>query len=159
MLNRVNQWGPLLYLALCTVSPANADDKPKVSLILSKATALRDTNAYFGCEFVIENSTGKEVKVQSNFYSAFDWLKVIVTTKDGKVLAQQSQTLHQSPRAEKSEFLIKNGRTSDKVGIVVPNFPKDVSVVKIRLVGTLPDNEKMHKLETEAIEIEVKSKK
>src|SRR5262245_53864732 len=79
------------------VAPA-AGPKPVVSLLLQKASAERwGKDIHFRCEVALNNDTGRDLAVRSHFFSAFDGLELTVTTPEGKVLAQQGYTFHQSP--------------------------------------------------------------
>src|SRR6266849_3901454 len=104
----------LAVILLSIERPAVAEEsKPAVSLILSKASAERDEHdTTFRCAAVLDNATGKDLSVRSSFSSAFDGLELVVTTKEGKTLAQQLYTFHQSPFAPPSrDFTLKQGST------------------------------------------------
>src|SRR4051812_3343343 len=90
------------------------EPKPMVSLKLSKPSAERDGNrTRFRCEAILDNATGRDLTVRSHFNSAFDGLELVVTSKDGKILAQQSYTYHQSPVSPKErDFILKKGDTT-----------------------------------------------
>jgi len=134
------------------------EPKPIVSLILSKVTAERSgDDTLFRCEVSLDNATGKELSVRSNFFSAFDGLEVVVTTTDGKTLAQQTYIFHQSPFAPPGrEFVLKKGSTAKTLAFPVQAFPGDVKVVKVRVVGTLPGSSYQRILSTETIEVKIK---
>src|SRR5436190_849739 len=90
------------------------EPKPMVSLNLSKPSAERTGNRILcRCEAILDNATGRDLTVRSHFNSAFDGLELVVTTKDGKILAQQSYTHHQSPVSPKEmDFMLKKGDTT-----------------------------------------------
>src|SRR5260370_41805070 len=104
----------LATIFLSTGRPALAEEpKPTVSLILSKASAERDEHdTTFRCAAALDSATGKDLTVRSSFSSAFDGLELVVTTKEGKTLAQQPYTFHQSPFAPTGrDFTLKQGST------------------------------------------------
>jgi hypothetical protein len=135
-----------------------AAEKPGVSLLLSKASAERQQgDVLFQCEAVLDNDTGDPLKVKSNFSSVFDGLELIVTDKDGKTLAQQGYTWHQSPFSSSGrDFVLKKGATSAKIVFPIGGLPNDSKVVKVRLVGMLPGSAYNRILSTETLEIKVK---
>jgi hypothetical protein len=151
-----------LVLSACVVlaaaGPLAADDaKPAVSLHLLKATAERSpAHTLFRCEVNLDNQTGGDLVVRSNFTSAFDGMELVVTAPDGKVLAQQSHSFHQSPFAEAREFTLKKGLTAADVRFPIGDLPADVRTVKVRLVGTLTGSAYGRILSTETLEIPVK---
>jgi hypothetical protein len=154
-----------VFMVLLTASLAGvgmtsfADDSvPAVSLLLSKASAeLRGQDTLFRCEVVLDNATGRDLAVWSNFSSAFDGLEVVVTNPKGKVLAQQGYTFHQSPFAPPPrEFPVKQGRTVRTLVFPVAGLSKAASSLKIRLVGTLPGSGYERILSSETLAIEVK---
>jgi hypothetical protein len=139
--------------------PALADEsKPTVSLLLSSASAERDEHdTLFRCEVLLDNATGKELTVRSNFSSAFDGLELVVTTREGKTLAQQPYTWHQSPFAPPGrDFTLKQGSTTATLVFPIRDLPGDVKVLKVRLVGTLPGSAYRRILSTETVEVKVK---
>src|SRR6478735_4636230 len=77
-----------------------AEPVPAVSLLLTKGTAERwEKDVHFRCEITLENALGRDLAVRSNFGSVFDGLELVVTTAEGKVVAQQGYTFHKSPFA------------------------------------------------------------
>ncbi|MGL6094662.1 MAG: hypothetical protein ACRC7O_02525, partial [Fimbriiglobus sp.] len=111
----------LSLVASAACFPAAADSEPTVSLILRKASAERwEHDTIFRCEVTLDNSTGHDLAVRSNFYSAFDGLELVVTDINGKVLLQEGYILHQSPyNSTGSTFPIKQGKTAGKVGFPI----------------------------------------
>src|SRR4051812_43732940 len=90
------------FLGAFADSSFAGEQKPMVSLNLSKPLADRAANrTWFRCEAILDNSTGRDLTVRSHYNSAFDGLELVVTTKDGKILAQQRYTDHQSPISPK----------------------------------------------------------
>ncbi|MBK8259086.1 MAG: hypothetical protein IPK82_41320 [Polyangiaceae bacterium] len=95
----------------------------------------------FNCEVELENNSGKPLDVVSNFTSPFDGLTLVVLSRDGKELARQNYTFHQSPQAENRQFALNIGRTQAKL-----TFPIDAqslneargSQVQVQIAGGLP---------------------
>jgi CubicO group peptidase (beta-lactamase class C family) len=135
-----------------------APERPGVSLLLLKASAeRRENDTLFRCEVRIDNATGNELKVRSNFASAFDGLELVVTTKKGKVLAQQPYIWHQSPFTPDARvFPLKKGGTTATLVFPVQELPGDDKAFKVRLVGTLPNSAYRRILSSETIEINLK---
>ena len=130
-----------LSLLLMPGVSTRADEKnPGVSLMLSKVAARRDSKGTdFHCQVTIDNHTGKEIAVTSNFFSVFDGLELVVTNIDGKVLKQQPYTFHQSPFTPNGrEFILKRGKTKKSIVFPVTSFGMVGQSLKVRLVGTLP---------------------
>jgi hypothetical protein len=132
--------------------------KPHVSLLLSKASAEpQKDEVLFRCETVLDNATGKDLTVRSSFSSVFDGLELVVTGKDGKTLAQQSYTWHQSPFAPPGrDFVLKQGSTSATLVFPIRDLPGDLKVARVRLVGTLPGSTYRRILSSETIEIKLR---
>ena len=144
-----------LLFAACPAA-IGQEQKPTVSLLLSRASAERWERAiFFRCAAVLDNGSGKDLTVRSNFSSAFDGLELVVTTADGKVLAQQGYTYHQSPYALGRKFTLKPGRTEEELRFPVGGLPGDVKTFKVRLVGTLPGGEYQRILSSETVEVKV----
>ena len=151
---------PACLILLVGGSPAvGQPDKPVVSLLLFKASAERSgRDVLFRCEAALDNAAGKDLTVQSNFFSVFDGVELVVTAPDGKVLAQQPYTFHQSPYTLGQTFTLKQGRTEQALKFPVPaaDLPRDVKAVKVRLMGTLPGSDYRRILSSDTLEIEVK---
>lgn len=135
-----------------------ADPEPAVSLLLHKGAAeRREQDILFRCEVALDNASGRELAVKSNFFSVFDGLEVVVTTSEGKVLAQQGYSFHQSPFAPPGRaFPLKQGKTEGVLVFPVQSLPKGVRAFKIRLVGTLPGSGYSRILSSETLVVEVK---
>jgi hypothetical protein len=131
-------------------------DKAVVSLRLSRVSAERLTHEIlFDCDVILDNTTGKDLIVQSNFSSALDGLNLVVTRPDGTVLAQQGHTDHLSPVALGQTFPLKQGRTEETLLFPVRDVPAGVRTLKVRLVGTLPGSEYRRILSTDTLEVTV----
>jgi hypothetical protein len=144
-------------LAVADRPPANDAVTPPVSLVLTGASAQqREQDVFFTCDATLDNATGKELTVRSSFSSVFDGREVVVTTREGKVLAQQGYTFHQSPFSPPGrDFTLKRGRTSSTLVFPVRGLPAEVKALKVRLVGTLPGSEYPLILSSDMIEVKV----
>jgi hypothetical protein len=149
-----------LLVAGLFVLPAFAEEpKPMVSLLLTGASATRrDTDTLFRCDAVLDNAMGRDLTVRSTFSSPFDGLELVVTTKEGKVLAQQPYIHHQSPYAPPGrEFPVKQGNTKQTLVFPIQDLPGDIKTLKVRLVGTLPGSTYQRIVSSETLEIPVKA--
>jgi hypothetical protein len=135
------------------------DDRPVVSLLLTKASAeFVEQDTLFKCTAILENVAGKELTVRTNFFSVFDGLELVVTAPDGKVLAQKAYVWHQSPYELGRKLALKPGRTEGELRfpISAKDLSRDLKAVKVRLVGTLPGSEYERLLSTETLEVRIK---
>jgi hypothetical protein len=133
-------------------------DSANVSLVLLKASAKRsDIDVLFDCEARIDNATGSELKVKSNFFSAFDGLEIVITSKEGESLAQVGYTRHQSPLSlpPGRDFVLKKGSTSKILTFPLHELARDVKRVKVRLVGKLRGSPYTRSLSTENLEVDI----
>src|SRR4051794_7082878 len=75
--------GPVCVLPGYPVS--GGDPEPQVVLTLDRASAARlvSGDILFQCKLTLENHTGSELIVQSNFFSAFDGLILVVRDETG----------------------------------------------------------------------------
>ncbi len=153
-----------LFVAACAAvgfgvldTPA-ADPEPLVSLLISKVTAARvEECTHFDCEATLDNATGRDLTVRSMFFSAFDGLEIVVTTPEGKVLAQQDYTYHQSAfKFVGRDFPVKSGKTVKKLRFSLAGLPEDTRTLRVRLVGTLPGSSYKRILSSETLAVEVK---
>lgn len=137
-----------------------ADDKQQfISLVLTDASAKQssDGDALFVCKVTIDNGTKNDVVVQSRFNSALDGLELVVTNTNGKVLAQQYYTYHQSPQGRTPrDFILKKGETKATLVFPLSQVGAEGARLKVRLVGLLPTSSYGHLLSTETRELIVK---
>ena len=143
-----------LSLLLVSGVSTRADEKnPGVSLMLSKVAARRDSEGTgFHCQVAIDNHTGNEIAVTSNFFTVFDGLELVVTDIDGKVLKQQPYTFHQSPfTPDGREFILNRGKTKRSIVFPVTSFGMVGQSLRVRLVGTLPGSSYKRILSTDTI--------
>ena len=136
------------------------DQKPAISLILAEASAEISSQGYFfACEAILDNASGKELGVRTNFYSVFDGLEVVVTNAGGKVLAQQAYIYHQSPHSSSGRRLVvAQGRTRRGLVFPIVDLPSNAKSFKVRLVGTLPGSDYSQILSSETIVVKVAEK-
>jgi hypothetical protein len=124
---------------------------------VSKASAERgEHDTLFRCDAILDNATRKDLAVRSGFFSAFDGLELVVTSPDGKVLAQQGFTYHQSPYSTGRAFPLKPGRTEKSLVFPIRGLPAEAKSLKVRLVGSLPGSEYQRILSSETLEVQVK---
>jgi hypothetical protein len=153
----------LVPLSLVVLAPLGGplpveELKPAVSLVLSKTSAeRREQDVLFRCEALLDNATGRGLTVRSNFYSVFDGLELVVTNREGRTLAQQAYTAHQSPFTPHGRgFALRKGATAGALVFPVRGLPGGVKAVKVRLVGTLPGSGWDRILSTETIQLNIK---
>jgi hypothetical protein len=148
----------LATLLLITTGTSSSEGaKPAVSLVLSRASAQRrEHDTMFRCDVRLDNATGRDLTVRTNFSSVFDGLELVVTNSEGKVFDQQGYTFHQSPFAPPGRtFTLKRGSTRGTLVFPVGDLSSEVTTLKVRLVGTLPGSDYPHILSTETIEVHV----
>jgi hypothetical protein len=147
----------ILLLAASATDFAAADDTGFVSLVLSETKATRgDLDTLFVCRVSLDNRTVDDLTVRTTFYSVFDGLELIVTTPEGRTLAQQPYIHHQSPRAPDGRKMdVKRGVTTRELRFPIRDLPADVRQVKVRLVGTLPDSGYRRLLASETLEVKI----
>ena len=139
--------------------------KPDVSLILSKASAERLTpspplksQVLISCEVMVNNQTGKTLKVTSDRGSAYDALEIVVTRSDGTILAQQPYG-DQFGLGTFSLFELRDGKnTKTLVFPIADAVPSDLDVIKVRLVGTLPGSGYKRIISSYTFEVKIPSK-
>lgn len=128
---------------LVAASAGDPDGKTAFDLTLAKATAWRfdgGETVYFDCEVVLDNKTGREVKVRSSFTSAYDGLILVVRDEKGKEIHRQGLSHHQSPFAPPGRlFPLQAGENQAKLRFPI-KLPAGVKAVRVMLVGTLPDS-------------------
>lgn len=142
---------------VCLQVSAAAPD-PSVSVLLREVAAERSEHViHFQCEVKLENGTGRDLNVRSNFHSAFDGFEIVVTDLEGRVLVQREYTFHQSPFTPLSrEFALKQGLTAATLIFPIENLPENDQSFKVRLVGTLPGSGYERILSSETLNVEVK---
>jgi hypothetical protein len=148
---------PLATLLMAALGFPDERAKPAVSLFLSQASAeRREHDTLFRCSVRLDNVTGRDLTVRTNFASVFDGLELVVTDREGQVLDQQGYTFHQSPFAPPSRtFTLKRGSTTGTLVFPVGDLPREVNTLKVRLVGTLPGCDYPHILSTETVEVRI----
>ena len=148
----------IVLIPLSSAVRADALTMPnKVSLILEQPTTERlQREIFFKCTVALENATGKDLSVRSSYFSAFDGLEIVITTPEGRTLIQQGYAHHQSPFTFRGrEFIAKNGSTTQTLVFPVSGLPKDLKMVRVRLVGTLPGSTFTRILSTETFDVKI----
>ncbi len=103
---------------------------------------------------VIDNQTGEDLTVQSNFFSAFDGLSMLLL-KDGMKVAEQSYLYHQSPySADPRPFILKKGKNQKDMRFPFRLPPEDWAGLQAKMVGDLPGSKFKGKLESNTIKIQ-----
>jgi len=143
--------------------PVRADDlRPKVVLTLDGATAERwgHGDILFECRLSLENQTGAELKVRSNFFSAFDGMSLVVLDEGDKELKRQPYTYHQSPHSflEGREFVLPTGKSAARLVFPVPGLPREATTFRVQVAGTLPGSGYEPGLATRVRAVRVKAK-
>lgn len=110
-----------------------------VSLSLTSASAKQEKDyLHVRCVAALDNQTGSSLVVTSAFFSAFDSLRIIVSTTDGTRLAEQSYAMHQSPFSIPGRaFVLPSGITTQAMSIPVFGVTNAPSTVTLQLTGTL----------------------
>ena len=158
MIRRNLMIAAIAMLAAADSAAVGQWNKPAVSLLPSKATAERRDNVIlFRCDALLDNATGGDLTIRSNFSSVFDGLELVVTTPEGKILGQQVSTLHQAPFAPPGrEFTLKQGSTKGALIFPIHDLPMEMTSCKVRLTGTLPGSNYRRILSSETLEVKVK---
>lgn len=127
-------------LGVTAVGAGGPDDKPRVDLTLTKVMAERfnDGDVLVICDVVLDNQTGRGLKVRSNFTSPFDGLMIVVRDEKGKLILRQGHTWHQAPFAPPGrEFPLQTGENKGELRFPL-RLPADMKNIRVMLVGTLP---------------------
>jgi hypothetical protein len=126
-------------------SPTAQQGGPKatVTLSLSQVAVERsEKDVLFICQAVIDNATGVQLTVKSNYHSAFDGLDLVVMDERGRKLAQQPYLHHQSLFSlEERSFPLKEGKNCRELRFPVSGLPQNRREYRLLLVGTLPGSE------------------
>jgi hypothetical protein len=124
-------------------APTPRTPQAAVKLAVSQATVERlGDGLLFRCAAAVDNATGRELLVFSQYSSAFDGLDLIVTDKRAQKLAQQPYTYHQSLCfLEGRRFALRDGRTEKVLSFAVSGLSPEVAEYHILLVGRLPGSD------------------
>ncbi len=146
----------LVTLILCA-GPAETQEpkaKPAVTLSLLKVRGVeffstplegpmkgqKVREVVLACDVVLDNPTGEDLTVLSNFSSAFDGLSIVVL-KEGKELRTQSYISHQAPFSiEKRPHVLKKGKNNAHLRFPISAAPDDWANLEVSLIGDLPDS-------------------
>ena len=97
------------------------------------------------CDVVIDNQTGEDLTIFSNFFSAFDGLNIVLL-KEGKELRNQSYLFHQSPMAEKRPYVLKKGTNDRELRFPISAAPDNWAGLEVKIIGSLPGSKFEEKL-------------
>ena len=113
---------------------------PHVVLTLDRASAerLESGDILFRCKLTLENHSGAELIVQSNFFSAFDGMILVVRDESGRELKRQPYVFHQAPLAAPRGYPLPTGKTAKTIVFPVDELPAGRTRFKLQVVGTLP---------------------
>jgi hypothetical protein len=127
-----------------------------VRLVLASATAERWANGdvLVRCTATLQNDTGRELDVRTNFHSAFDGLTLVLLRPDGTELARQAYDFHQSPYAEDQAIPLPPGATTEELRFPLVGLPGELDGVVVRLEGGLPGTEFPDGLESDPVPLE-----
>jgi hypothetical protein len=108
----------------------------------------------FSVDVVLDNQTGDELTVNSNFYSAFDGLRLVLL-REGKNVAEQAYIHHQSPFSfDGRPFVLKKGKNQHDLRVPMRLPPEDWAKLDAKVVGDLPGSKFKGKLESNLIRIQ-----
>jgi hypothetical protein len=159
----------LTVLILCATQAETQEPKKKPAVTLTlvrvrgveffstplegpmKGQKVRDV--ILACDVVIDNQTGDDLTVFSNFFSAFDGLSIVVF-KEGKELPSQSYFFHQSPMAEKRPYVLKKGKNEKDMRFPISGLPADWAGMEVKIVGSLPGSKFEENLVSETKKIQ-----
>ena len=137
------------FLGLLVISgSAAAQEKNEKSAVTLTLTRVRGVEFFDGpkkvhdvilaCDVIIDNQTGEELTVFSNFYSAFDGLSIVLL-KDGKEVRKQSYLQHQSPLSPKERpYVLKRGKNEMDMRFPIIEAPVDWTGLEVKVFGNLP---------------------
>jgi hypothetical protein len=124
------------------VGASGCGHSPSVVLTITDASA-RQEREYLDvqCTAALNNRTGSSLSVTSIFASAFDGLRLVVTSEDGTRLAEQAYVMHQSPfDIPGRAFALPSGVTTQRMSIPVFAMTNTPAKVKLQLIGSLPQS-------------------
>jgi hypothetical protein len=144
---------PLVRLALltlmlswgCCADSVYAESQEKfVSLVLERVSITNDIENHVTmvrCIFNVHNETGEVLSVKTFFQSPFDDIELIVLDGEGKTIAQQKFSHHQTPTTfDGRELPVQKGENTAILGFPLIGheelFAKN-DKIKLRLVGKL----------------------
>jgi hypothetical protein len=133
---------PVVLISYAPKEPPAAQHRApaeKVTLTLAKVSVKRfEKEVLFICDVVIDNRTGAELTVMSNFHSAFDGLELVVLDETGRKLAQQSYLQRQSIYSlEPRKFPLKVGENRRELRFPVSRLPEPRKEYRVQLLGRL----------------------
>ena len=156
-----------LLLLLCSVvsmlmlcpSFVSADEGGGyLSMNLTSVSAERmKGDILFRCDVDLENATGSDIRVISNFATEFDGIDIVVTNKKGRILAQQPYVYHQSPFSPDGQaVVIKKGKSSSSLAFPIDGIDAKAKTLRVRLVGALNRSSYPNVCSTETVKVDVR---
>jgi len=142
----------LFACAGCKSNEKKVEKEPEVSLTITKVRAyeyfstelegeFKDQevkNILVACDVVLDNQTGEDLTVQSNFSSAMDYFDLQLL-RDNKAVAVVSYIEHQSPSSPGGKlFVLKQGENETELRFPMRVSPEDWADLEVRLKGSLP---------------------
>lgn len=113
-----------------------------VSMVLSSAS-FAPKESEVRCKVTLVNDTGTEQIVQSvlDGPSVYDYMELVITDKNGIVQRQICYWFHRDPSfsSKTKEPTLARGETAGTLIFPLENLDSLPSVIKVRLVGTLPE--------------------
>lgn len=95
-------------------------------------------DTHFAFDITLNNSSGRDLKVRTNFHSALDALDMVVTDTDGKLLVRRGYTYHQSPASQNgSEKVLPNGISKAQMLFPISDFGTAGQQVHVQLIGLI----------------------
>jgi hypothetical protein len=128
-----------LVLLLFLSGMSGCGHSPSVVLTIADASAKQEREYLdVRCTAALNNRTETSLSVTSAFASAFDGLRLVVTSEDGSRLAEQAYVMHQSPSTAGRAFVLPSGVTTERMSIPVFAMTNSPERVKLQLMGILP---------------------
>ncbi len=94
--------------------------------------------ALIACDLLVDNQTGVDLVVLSNFHSALDYF-TLELLRDGEVVTAVDYINHLSPTSPAAQpFVLRQGKTRTQLRFPVRLPPKDWTSLQARLVGVFP---------------------
>ena len=130
-----------LAAALAPVPVGQLAEPPRVDLALSEVTtAPNGPHTLFDLRVEVDNRTGRELQVRSNFTSPLDAFVLVVRDGKGKELTRTLVSAHKSPFAPPGrQFTVPAGKSRHELRVPV-DLPADVRGVRVMLYGTFPES-------------------
>ena len=157
----------LLLFAVDGASNEPGKNVAKVTLTVTKVRAveyfstalegefngMKIRNVLMACDVVIDNQTGEDLTIQSNFSSAIDYLTLELLRGD-KIIVEEHYISHLSPSSSDGKpFVLKKGKTLAEMRFPIRLPPKDWPQLQARLYGFLPGSNYKGVLESNKLKV------